>query len=101
MSIRPIDIQVNIGRESDIKNNRVRDELHEEGAKRFINESKKEHQLKNETIQNLEQSNLEEIKEENKGKNKKKKEDKKKKKKEEENQFSDPTKGSIIDIKLS
>ena len=101
MSIRPIDMQINIGRENDIKSNRVHDELQEEGAQRYTNELQKEHQLKSENIQELDKSELEKLKEENKKKKGKKEKEKEKKKKKEEDNFTDPTKGSIIDIRLS
>jgi hypothetical protein len=98
VSIRPIDMQVNIGRESDVKTQRIHDEIREEGAQRYATELQKEEQIKSENVQDTKKSEMDKIEEKNK---KKKKEDNKKKKKDKKKEeFSDPTKGSIIDIKL-
>ncbi len=104
MSIRPIDLQISFARDNDMKTTRAKDAIHEEGAQRYSNELEKQQELKNENIQNLEETNLDKIKEEEEKeqgrKNKKKKKEEEEKMEKEKKLFSVPAKGSIIDIKF-
>lgn len=103
MSIRPIDVQVNIMKEGDNAKNVQKDKLHQDGQARFTPQLQKEKEIQNENVQNLEKSESKNINEQDRGKkgggaqNKKKRPPEKKR--EEKIDVENPNLGKMIDIK--
>jgi len=102
MSIRPIDVQVNILKEGDNAKNAQKDKLQQEGQARFTPQMQKEKDIQTENVQNLDKAESKNINENDRGgkgggaQNKKKKNAKKN---EERIDVDNPNLGKMIDIK--
>lgn len=104
MSIRPMDMQVNIMKEGETAKHVQKDKLHEEGQTRFTPQLEKEQETRNENVSELEKSGLKTIDDNQKGGGQKqsggeKKERTKEEIKSEKVEAKDPTRGTVIDIK--
>lgn len=103
MALRPLDMQINIMKESDNAKNAQKERIHEEGQNRFTPQIQKEQDEKNEGVQNLEKTNLENINDRNRGGGEYSGGKGEKRKKEEEKParpvVKDPDRGGLLDIK--
>lgn len=103
MSIRPMDMQVNIMKESENAKQVQKDKLHEEGQTRFTPQLEKEQETRNENVAELEKSGMNVIDDQKKGGGQKHSGENKERAKEETKaekvDVKDPTRGTVIDIK--
>jgi len=103
MSIRPMDMQVNIMKESDNAKLVQKDKIHEEGQTRYAPQLEKEQEIRNENVQELEKSGLKTVDDDHKGGGQKQPGENRERAKEETKaekvEVKDPTRGTVIDIK--
>jgi|GEM_PF-6772267 len=103
MSIRPIDMQVNIMKEGEQAKSAEKDKLQQDGVARFAPQTQKEEDEKKETVQNYDNALFNTIDEKG-GKKHGGQSQKQSKKSEDEKKrdvidVKDPARGNIIDIK--
>jgi hypothetical protein len=104
MTIRPIDMQVNVMKEGDQAKNAEKDKLQQDGQSRFGATIQKEQDEKKEKIQEFENATFNNIDERKRGKGNQSGENQKKDSKETANKkdhvdVKDPNRGNLIDIK--
>lgn len=104
MTIRPIDMQVNVMKEGDQAKNAEKDKLQQDGQARFGATIQKEQDEKKETVQNFENASFNTIDEQKREKGRQGGENKKGERQESENkkdavEVKDPNRGNLIDIK--
>lgn len=106
MSLRPIDLQINFLRETDARLQRTKEGTNETGQQRYAPEMAREDVHRAEQVRGLAEGELEAVKDEEArdagGEGPRKREKKKApgKPPAESGPFTDPTKGSIIDIRF-
>ncbi|HOD41426.1 MAG: hypothetical protein BWY32_01730 [bacterium ADurb.Bin243] len=103
MTIRPIDMQVNIMKEGDQAKNAEKDKIQQDGQSRYNPSIQKEQDEKKETVQNFENASFNSIDEQKREHAKQGGEHNKGEKKEPEKKeridAKDPNRGNLIDIK--